>query len=111
MVSYREYLDYIGERQKELERHDKDGLVALLLNLESIFLYEVGRGDIGDADCEEDRRDILFELRDFVRYQKIKKSVGARVDRDFYPDDDRARQQLIETVTHLVIEITGTENS
>ncbi len=107
MNKHREYMKFLTQRQEELLRHDKTGLVALLLNLESTYLYEVYvRGELGDADCEEDRSDILSELNDFIRYQRIKEHVDSRIHRDFQSVDPSIRDELVRTLTELVAEVS-----
>lgn len=109
----KQYQELIGTREIQLVQFPADELARRIASLElRMLITELGRGDERfDQFQFMNNDDSLVDVLDFIRYHQVRKEVVRRVDRDFYPDDDRARQQLIETVTHLVIEITGTENS
>lgn len=107
MNKQREYMDLFTRRKEELNRHDKSVLIAQIVSLESALLYEVYvRGDIGDADCEDYRREILSELNDFIRYHRVKDKVVSRIDRDFASVDPSAREELVNTLTELIVEVS-----
>ena len=109
----KQYQELIGTREIQLVQLPADQLVRRITSLElRMLITELGFDD-GRFDQLQfmNDDDSFVDVLDFIQYHQVRKEVVRRVDRDFYPDDDRARQQLIETVTHLVIEITGTENS
>lgn len=109
----KQYQELIGTREIQLVQLPADELARRIASLElRMLVTELGRDDERSNSYQFISDDeSLANVLDFIRYHEVRKEVVRRVDRDFYPDDDRARQQLIETVTHLVIEITGTENS
>lgn len=110
MSLYRDYMNALLQRKEQLDALEPSGLVAMMLNLESVFLYELERPREGfhgrDMDVEEDREDLVSELRDFVRYEKTKERVASQIDDAFTPETPEVRDHLIETITHMVIRIS-----
>lgn len=94
------------QRRAHLENLSREVLVDMALGLEQVAVFFQTRAD--EYTPEEIVEECLeggAEALNTVLYYETRQKVSKAVDRDFSPENDEVRQNLVNTLTELVIEL------
>lgn len=100
------YWGLTDRRAEELRKLSEHELIQKILGLEALALHFMD--DDPDSTTPyplyEELKEFGEDALDSLLYNETRLWVAHRVDRDFQPEDDRSRRDLIEVVTQMILE-------
>lgn len=99
------YWNLSDRRADDLRHLYPNELIQKILGLEALALFHHEPGDTSES-LREELAEYGADALNALHYHETKLKVAQAVDRDFTPENDRVRRQLVDTITELVFEVS-----